>query len=374
MKPPFDITCAPPEAILEWARMQAWWLAMTECGQDATWHAEGDVGRHTEMVCREVVALPEWQTLLPVDRFVLFCACLLHDSGKPATTRVDPGTGHTISPKHSFAGEKLSRRILRDLGVPYTLREMVCALVRYHGHPPFLLKSPDEARDVIRASWRLSNRLLYLLAIADFRGRDARDGNRSEDLLDLWKMVAEENDCLDQAFRFANDHARFLFFRDELSDRFYTPHESYRCRATLVCGLPGAGKDTWIARHRADEQIVSLDQVRADLDVEPTDEQGVVIQEAREQVRVCLRAKSDFCLNATNITRDRRKRWIDLCAEYGARVEIVYVEPPLPTILAQNRGREKAVPERVIQHLSDLLEPPTITEAHALRVVAEGTR
>ena len=50
----------------------------------------------------------------------------------------------------------------------------------------------------------------------------------------------------------------------------------------------------------------------------------------------------------------------------SARIEIVYVEPPLPVILAQNKQRTKPVPEKVILRLVEKLEPPTVTECHRL--------
>lgn len=94
--------------------------------------------------------------------------------------------------------------------------------------------------------------------------------------------------------------------------------------------------------------------------------QGTVIQAAREQCREHLRVGRDFAFNATNITRQLRGRWIELFADYSARVEIVYVEPPLHTILTQNQRRPEPVPEKVIARLVEKLEPPSITEGHRL--------
>ena len=115
---------------------------------------------------------------------------------------------------------------------------------------------------------------------------------------------------------------------------------------TLMSGLPGAGKDTWLARHRSQLPVVSLDAVRDDLDLDARDNQGEVIQAAREQCRAHLRAGLDFAFNATNITRQVRRRWIDLFADYGARIEIAYLEPELATILARNKRRKHPVPEK----------------------------
>ncbi|HET6410060.1 MAG TPA: ATP-binding protein, partial [Chthoniobacteraceae bacterium] len=145
--------------------------------------------------------------------------------------------------------------------------------------------------------------------------------------------------------------------------------ENYRCTVTMMSGLPGSGKDTWLSIHRPGTPVVSLDAVRSELEIDATENQGKVIQEAREQCRENLRARRDFAFNATNTMQLTRKRWIDLFADYGARVEVVYIEPPLAEISEQNRQRIEPVPTTVINRLTEKLEPPSIKEAHGLQIL-----
>jgi putative nucleotidyltransferase with HDIG domain len=369
MKSWSDITRATNAQILAWADAQPWTRAMAACQQDAQWHAEGDVWTHTKMVCGELEKLADWPALDRPAQLKLLFTALFHDAGKPATTVIDPETGRTRSPKHSLVGAELARNILRELGADLATREEITQLVRFHGRPPYLLEKENAEREVISLSWQVNNRLLYLFTLADTRGRLTKETTRSEDNLHLWKMVAEEKNCFDQPYPFANDQARFLFYREQLSSLHYTPQEDFRCRVTLMSGLPGAGKDTWLARHRPTLPVVALDQIREELDLDATDNQGTVIQEAREQVRQHLRAGCDFAFNATNTMRQTRKRWVDLFTDYNARIEIAYVEPALPLILHQNKRRPVPVPEKVILRLVEKLEPPTITECHALTLV-----
>jgi predicted kinase len=112
--------------------------------------------------------------------------------------------------------------------------------------------------------------------------------------------------------------------------------------------------------------VVSLDDLRDELEVEATDDQGRVIQAARERCREHLRARINFAFNATNVVPQTRRRWIDLCADYAARVEIVYVEPPLAVILDRNERRQQRVPLSVIHRLLEKTEPPTWGEAHSV--------
>jgi predicted kinase len=250
-----------------------------------------------------------------------------------------------------------------------TTREEIARLVRFHGRPAFLLEKPNAGHEVISLSWLVINKLLYLFALADTRGRTTDEMGRPEENLHYWKLLAEENDCFEGHYPFQNDQARFLFYRQPNTDLHYVPHEEYRCTVTMMSGLPGSGKDHWLVRNRSDLPVVSLDDIRAELDVEATDNQGVVIQHAKERCRDFLRSEQPFAFSATNLLRQTRQRWIDLFANYGARVEIVYVEPPFSRILSQNGCRERPIPERVIHELAGKCEPPTLTEAHALTTV-----
>ncbi|MHC5543760.1 AAA family ATPase, partial [Singulisphaera rosea] len=91
-------------------------------------------------------------------------------------------------------------------------------------------------------------------------------------------------------------------------------------------------------------------------------------QAGREQCRVHLRAGRPFAFNATNLLRQTRRGWLELFSDYGTRIEMVYIEPPLPLILSRNARRSSPVPERVILRLAEKLEPPTLVEAHGLLV------
>ncbi len=366
------LATATLEETFTWAQSQPWCQAMADCRQDAEWHAEGDVWTHTRMVCNVLHKLPEWDSLTPEERLILLYTALFHDCAKPLTSKRDPTTGRITSPKHAVKGEHLARLILRELGCPLVLREEIARMVRFHGRPVFLLEKPDPVREVVLHSWWLSNRLLYLFTLADNRGRHTTVSHRSEDNLHLWKMVAEENTCYTSPYPFASDHARFHFARNPESNLLYVPHEHDRATVTMMCGLPGSGKDTWLAKHRPGLPVVALDELRSELDVDPTDDQGAVVQLARERCRELLRGRKSFAFNATNLMRLTRKRWIDLFVDYNARIEIVYLEPPMKTILLQNRERTRQVPESVMAHLTTRLEPPTCTECHHL-TLKEGT-
>lgn len=367
-----ELQSASLDEILAWAEVQPWAVEMAECGQDAEWHAEGDVWTHTKMVCRELTALEDWGALTQHERIVLIFTALLHDVAKPLTSQLDPTTGRVTSPKHAVNGEHVARSVLREVDCDLATREQIARLVRYHGRPAFLLERREPTHEVARLSWLVENRLLYLFAVADTRGRNTDSMTRPEENLQYWRLQAEELDCYRQPFAFANDHARFLFTRQREPNLYHVPHEDYACSVTMMSGLPGSGKDTWLARNRNGLPVVSLDDVREELGVGPTGNQGDVIQTAQERCRELLRARTSFVFNATNILRQTRRRWIDLFADYGAHIELVYLEPPWERILRQNANRERPVPEQVIGKLAAKCEPPTWLEGHGLLITADA--
>lgn len=370
------------EDITAWAETQPWCQAMADCAQDAEWHSEGDVWTHTKMVLAEVGRMKQEGgktgpysnstfILQPSDFILLVFTALFHDVAKPLTTEVDPETGRVRSPKHAVKGEHVARAVLRDLGCDLKTREEIARLVRYHGRPAFLLERDEPTHEVVRLSWLVSNRLLYLFALADTRGRDTDSMTRPEENLHFWKLMAEEAGCFERPYPFSTDHARFTFFRQREPSLHYVPHEDFACTVTLMAGLPGSGKDTWLSRNRTDIPIVSLDDIRGELGVDPTDNQGRVVQEARERCREFLRSGTSFAFNATNTMRQTRGRWLDLFADYKARIEVVYLEPSFDTLLRQNKARDTSVPDTVIRRLAEKCEPPTWIECHNL-VISDG--
>jgi predicted kinase len=293
----------------------------------------------------------------------VFAAALLHDMAKPDCTRTEPD-GRIHARGHSRRGAILARQILWRLHVPFAVREQVTALVRHHQSPYFLLDRADAQRLCIEISQTARCDHLALLAEADVLGRHCGDQRRLLDNIALFREYATEQNCLSTPRDFASDHARFLYFQHPDRHPDAPAYEDFRAEVVLMSGLPGSGKDHYIRRHLADRPVVSLDALRTELDVDPGDSQGVVVNEAREQAREYLRQRQSFVWNATNISRQLRGECVRLFADYNARIRIVYVETPPDVLFALNRRRPVPVPEKVIERLIDRWEAPDRTEAH----------
>jgi predicted kinase len=358
---------------LRWDDLQVfpWVRRLEECPQDPVHHAEGNVWIHTRMVLETLLAMPAFRALPEGYRDAVYVACLMHDVAKPATTRIEDG--RVTAKGHSRAGELLARRILWELEAPFALREAVCALIRYHQIPFFLVEREDAQRVAAEVSLTARGDLLALVAEADIRGRTCADQGRILDQIELFRELCREEGCFTGPRRFASDHTRFVYFRAGARSGRHPDVEAWddtETEVTVMSGLPGAGKDTWVRDHLGALPVISLDALRAELDVDPEGAQGEVVQAARERAKELLRRRQPFVWNATNLSRQRRGPVVDLLADYKARIRIVYLEAPAPELFARNRARKAAIPEAAIRRMTERWEVPNLTEAHELVLLA----
>jgi predicted kinase len=345
-----------------------WIRDLRGCPQDPIYHAEGDVWIHTRMVCEALAALPAWQSLEEATRRIVFTAALMHDMAKPECTRLEPD-GRITSRGHSRRGSIRARRVLWEMGVPFDVREQVTGLIRFHQSPYFVIDREDARRLVLEISQSARCDHLAVLAEADVRGRICQDQQRLLDNVALFVEFAREQGCLDGAYVFPTEHTRFMYFQGSGREPDAPVHADFRAEVILTSGLPGSGKDHWVRSHCAGWPVISLDDVRTELEIDPDKPQGEVINQARERAREYLRKKLSFVWNATNLSRQLRRACISLFADYSARVRIVYLEVPPEILFPQNRQRPAPVPEKVIERLLDRWETPDLTEAHQLDFV-----
>ena len=165
--------------------------------QDPEWHGEGDVATHTGLVLEEAYGLADREALGPDDRLVLVLAAALHDLGKALTTRrAEDASGQEriISPRHADRGRSYLAYRLPELGLPYPVTQAVMALVGHHHDLGRTLTTGSE-RAYRRLAQQVNLPLLYLLEVADTRGRLAPDRESKLEDLDLFRLGAEEYGC-----------------------------------------------------------------------------------------------------------------------------------------------------------------------------------
>ncbi|MBY3155451.1 AAA family ATPase [Rhizobium laguerreae] len=349
-------------------------LALATCEQDKRHHGEILVSTHTRMVIDELLKDPDYATLDGWARFLIFWTAVFHDSGKPDRTKTEED-GSITSRGHSRAGASIARREMMAAGMPYAYREHMCSLILAHQIPFWLYEQTEAAqtKKAIMLAMELDPLLLIMHARADARGRICHDPEDIKMRVELSREVFDELGLFDQRYPFANEESMLAYVRRDDRHPAYEAYMDFACEGTIMSGIQGVGKDTWIAENMPGVPVVSLDEMREEMDIEWTDNQGRVVQAVLEAAKSHLRARRDFVWNATNITSDQREKVISLLRDYNARVRIVYLEAPLDVLLKQNREREASVPDAVIDRFLAKLEPPRDWEAHeVVRVVRDA--
>ena len=347
--------------------------AMRSTPQPEQWHGEGDVLTHTRMVISSLDEIPEVDALSMDKRMVLYAAAWLHDIGKIRQTReIDC---RIESPNYSSVGSRMAREELwRRYGLcgdreSMQLREAIALLVRYHSVPPHAIDAESAQRTLHRIAANslltpyFSVRLLCLLSRADMMGRICTDREAMLDQIALCEELAKEEGCCESYYTFPSDHTRRAYLDGRDIWKSQQLHDDTWGTVYMMSGLPGTGKDTWIRQNLPDIPMVSLDDLRREQKISPTDNQGFVANLAKEQAKEYLRKHQSFVWNATNIVDSTRRKLISLFEGYKARVNIIYLETDWQTLLDRNRSREDAVPQSAIESMLGKLTPPEVHEA-----------
>ena len=347
--------------------------------QNPAYHGEGDALAHTLLVLETLRGLPGFAAMSEPDQETMLLAAALHDIGKKTCTKLVDG--QWTSPHHSSTGASMARELLMarfDLGgTPESMaqREAICSLIRWHMRPVHALSSSNPGRMARQMAAmgelapRFSLERLAMLAEADNRGRVCDDLQARLDDIALFTQLAEEEGCLRRPFAYPDAASRYA----DLSGRNVLPgqpvYDDTWGSVIMMSGLPGTGKDTYISQHFPDLPMLSLDNLRRELGVRPSDHQGAVIQLAKERARQHLRQHQPFVFNATNLSAMLRGQWITLFHQYGAAVSIIYLETGWAERERRNASRPERVPDAVIDKMLRTLTPPVLTEAEEVRWV-----
>ena len=354
-------------------------LTLEGVPQNPEYHSEGDVLRHTEMVCGELTKLPMWQALPEEEKALLFLAAAFHDIGKPVCTKQE--NGKWASPKHTIAGEKIFRRIAYQeaerFGLTFAQRELVANLIRYHGLPVWFWTKKQPDTDLCKAAESIPMRLLYLLSKADTLGRQVPLPNHLSDQVELFGEYTMELGIWEHPYTFANPYTKFRFFQKDDLWQGAQLYDDTTFDVVMMSGLPLSGKDTWIDQNNGKlpldkkSPVISLDDLREKMGIPPTKSSGKVIQAAQELAREYLRQEQPFIWNATNLLQETRQKLVRLFAGYGAKVHILYLEVPYQELLRRNRIRARHIPETVLDDMIRKLEVPAPWEAYQVTLQAQ---
>jgi len=160
-------------------------LALKKTEQSPVHHPEGNVWNHTMLVVNEA-ARQKGQSAHPR---AFMWAALLHDIGKPSTTREKKG--RITAYNHDVRGAELSREFLSVFGEDESFIDKVASLVRYHMQILFVVK--DMPFKDLAGIWENSDvGEIALLGLCDRLGRTGASRDFEEEQIRMFVRKCDD--------------------------------------------------------------------------------------------------------------------------------------------------------------------------------------
>ncbi len=374
--------------------------------QDTIWHAEGHVATHTDLVLKSLYQIlrKEAAHIQGEQRQSLILGALLHDIAKPitTTTQIINGIVRVVAPKHEEEGMNYVAFRLMQLPLSYSVVTHVMGLVGFHHLPKLLVLREQTSHAYMKLALNADLELLYWLEVADIRGRICSDPVQQLELLELFKWSAQSYDLwqikqpeqqvmkqiqtqLHSISMYSKDyilaHAVHQWVHGEIDHPISAIGKNYEksqeyAKLYIMCGISGSGKSNWIAHQEEKLTIISLDEIRQEVNGSRRSQKNIgrVLQLARQRLKVALAHKKHIVWDATNIRYDFRKQIIDTGLKYGALITLVVFHLDKKTIMRQNRQRKYALDDIVITDQMQRFQWPNKTEAHAMLIVGKDSK
>lgn len=347
--------------------------------QDPVWHAEGNVGIHTEMVLEAVYEEANEADIRGRDRTILVLSALLHDVAKPVTTttRIINGKERVVAPRHASKGASIVGWHPMPEGLTESDRRRLVNLIMYHQRPRWFSEDGRPERDWRRLSRWVDVELLIPLVRADFLGRECDDRDELLEWIELFEMQMSEwewnpecpymgwEEAITEHIRledvdvdptFALKRAIMEYETGRISSLWEAvgrlwEYAGGKPEVVITCGPSGSGKSTWVQELGEEWGVVSMDDIRAEIAGDASDQSmnGQVRQEAQERMREVLREDGKVVWDATSLRRDYRTRISSIAKDYGGSVTIVVFNPDKETCLKANEQRDRTIPSSVIK-------------------------
>lgn len=298
------------------------------------YHLEGSVWGHVLMVAKQA---EKGNQLVKI-------AALLHDIGKPACRTVKHETQRTRFFNHESMSAFMAIELMNDLKLTDCEKTMIFNLIALHTEfykhdVPFLKKLLNRQPELAAN--------LYELAKADSSGRfcNEEDQQYTKSIVKLQPHIYKRN-------------------------RIETPK-----LVTLMCGLPGSGKSTYIKENLGDVFVVSRDECLQSLEPDLSYTEAWTKVDQKEVDKLLqkrfkeAKQHDNVVVDMTHMSKKSRRRSLShFGKEY--RKECVLILQSLPEIHLTNKNRcGKVIGEDVVDRMIKSFYPPMLDEFDDIKYI-----
>lgn len=359
-----------------------WAPEMIACPQDVLYHAEGDVWTHTMMVLANVEN--RVGNLEGRPEGLMRLTAMFHDSAKPECTVHEwcdtEKRMRVRQPNHARKGMEKAWRWMIDAGEDVHMARELSGLVFWHQRPSHMVDQKNVEARISRfvAEGGRWDRLLALCE-SDQTGRispNVEEGMIALGLVQLDVERLSENMGYDLMRGEAPDSGEWRMRMGESwnGDPFYAPPDEEKNVLTIMSGLPGSGKSTWVRENAGDAVVISLDQIRSEFARYKRNQEyeGKCYQEAVKRLREALAAKRDVIWDACCLDERSRNKAQRLGRDYGSNLRVISIDEPYAVCARRNADREHPVPKDAMEKMAASREMVLSTEGHEVFSMRDG--
>lgn len=145
--------------------------------------------------------------------------------------------------------------------------------------------------------------------------------------------------------------------------------ERRKINVYVMVGLPGAGKDTWIAQNLPNtHKVVCRDDIRAEMGlcqagekiVASREQENLVTAIFNQKLKEYARAGEDIAINNINLVKKYRMEYKRTLRDFD--VNWIYVVVEAPDLDTNKKRREGQIPPEIFDRMVARYEPPTPDE------------
>lgn len=348
-----------------WNKFESVFSEMSACKHSNRWHKEGSPLEHTKLVTNEMIKkLKERGEVFSEynpHSFVMICAAMFHDIGKPSTTYYDYTKQDWCCKDHGREGERIFRDMFKEERLD--LREQVAYLIRYHMMPHYILSHEKERQE--REIIQMTNCVgtyhdLLLLNECDLRGSISDDNTEEEIICHISSIEKLIEDAQKKGI-----------------DKIYKDVNEFTPRMYVMIGIPGSGKTTLAKKISVEENnipIISRDDIRHEIGfckegekcVSTKEGEDLVTCKVRQKIQECAKLGISFIVDNTSLRKTYRQQYQEYIKEYNIAPIYVYVEAP--SLEDNYKRREHQIAPIQIKHMWKSMEFPTKDECYMLKM------
>ena len=140
---------------------------------------------------------------------------------------------------------------------------------------------------------------------------------------------------------------------------------------TILIGIPGSGKSTYIDEMLPDNQIISMDDIKESIGMEffiPWPSNGAynnvsaIDAVAKTMCKALMKREKQIVIDDLNIDEHRLTEWLDIADEYNYKTKAIVIDKHFVVCLSRRRDIPKSIMKEMEMQYNSLLKNKSLLD------------